>query len=125
MASGPVPGAGPLGQDSLADAPHFLLRNLSEAGPRDGLHGGKNSAHESGTAGPDVFGGVDERLERDAQRLVAGHIALPELFQRVARVLRARALRVEVGLLVAAAGDVVLEQPAQARLLVEAGEDRN
>src|SRR2546422_8169925 len=110
MASGPVPGAGPLGQDSLADAPHFLLRNLSEAGPRDGFYGGKNSAHEIGTAGPDVFvGGVDERLERDAQRLVAGHIALPELFQRVARILRARALRVKVGLLVAADGDVVLE----------------
>jgi hypothetical protein len=59
------------------------------------------------------------------QSLVAGHVALPELLQRVARVLRARALRVEVGLFVAAAGDVVLEQPAHARLLVEAREDRH
>src|SRR5207244_2191924 len=72
-----------------------------------------------------IIGGADARLERDAQRLVARHVALPELLERITRVLRARALGVEVGLLVAAAGDVVLEQPAQSRLLVEAREDRD
>src|SRR5438128_9255079 len=119
MASGPVPATRSGGQDRLADAPHFVVRHLAEAGPRDGLDGGKDSAHQVGTAGPDVLvGGVDQRLERDAERLVARHVALPELLQRVARVLRARALRVAVGLLVAVARAVVLQEPAEARLLV-------
>src|SRR5262249_33824653 len=124
--SGSASGPGALGQDRLADALHLVVGYVPEAGPGDGLHGGKDAAYQVGTARPDVLvGGVDERLERDAQRLVAAHLALPKLLQRIARVLRARALRVEVGLLVAAAGDVVLEQPSGAGLLVEAGEDRH
>src|SRR6266850_6030633 len=100
MVSGPVSGARSLAQDRLAYAPHFLLGHVTEARAGDGLHRREDSADQVGTAGADVLvGGVDERLEGDAQRLVATHVALPELLQRAARVLRARALRVEVRLL--------------------------
>ena len=55
---------------------------------------GKIPRTQIGPAGADVLvGRVDERLQRDAQRLVAGHVALPkQLLERIARVLAARAL---------------------------------
>src|SRR5437870_4850268 len=50
--SDPVPGAGTLGQERLAQARHFVLRDVPEAGPRDGLHRREDPAHQIGSAGP-------------------------------------------------------------------------
>src|SRR5688572_7807745 len=112
--------AGPVREDGLADAPDLVVRHVLEPGPRDGLDGREDAPHEVGPAGPHVLvGRVDERLEGDAKRVLARHVTPPELLQRVAGVLRARALRVVVRFLVTAARDVVLEEPADPRLLVE------
>src|SRR5437773_341079 len=120
MTSGARRVAGPVGADGLPHAAH-----LGEPGAGDQLHGGENAAHEVGAAGAHVLvGGVEERLERRPERLLARHVALPELLERVAGVAGAGALRVVVGLLVTATGDVVLEEPRDARLLVVTREDR-
>src|SRR5438034_2221396 len=126
MTSGARRVAGPVGEDRFTDAAHLVFGHLGEAGASDHLHGGKDAAHEVGAAGAHVLvGGVEERLERDPERVVARHVALPELLERVAGVVGAGALRVVVGLLVAATGDVVLEEPPDARLLVVARENRH
>src|SRR5213595_1871021 len=125
MTSGARRVAGPVGADGLPHAAHLVLGHLGEPGAGDQLHGGENAAHEVGAAGAHVLvGGVEERLERRPERLLARHVALPELLERVAGVAGAGALRVVVGLLVTATGDVVLEEPPDARLLVVTREDR-
>src|SRR3989475_4256631 len=126
MTSGARRVAGPVGEDRLPHSARLVLGHLGEAGAGDQLHGGKDPAHEVGAAGAHVLvGGVEDRLERGPERLLARHVALPELLERVAGVVGAGPLRVVVGLLVAAAGDVVLEEPPDARFLVVAREDRH
>src|SRR5437660_6040655 len=124
MTSGARRVAGPVGADRLPHAANLVLGHLGEPGAGDRLHGGEDAAHEVGAAGAHVLvGGVEERLERGPERLLARHVALPELLERVAGVAGAGALRVVVGLLVTATGDVVLEEPPDARLLVVTRED--
>src|SRR6058998_1144533 len=126
MTLGPRRVAGPVGEDRLPHSARLVLGHLGEAGAGDQLHGGEDPAHEVGAAGAHVLvGGVEDRLERGPERLLARHVALPELLERVAGVVGAGPLRVVVGLLVAAARDVVLEEPPDARFLVVAREDRH
>jgi len=121
----PVPTSSAL-EDRLAHAPDLVLGYVVEAAEADRLDGGEDAPHEIGPARPHVLvGGVDQRLEGHAQRGLPGHIPAPELLERVAGVLGPRALRVVVRLLVATAGDVILEEPAEPGLLVEACEDRD
>src|SRR5260370_26726322 len=113
-------------EDRLAVAPDLVLRGLREAGSRDGLHRGQDAAQQVRTAGAEVLvGRVDQGLDRDLERLVSAHVALEPLLPRFARVLATGALREIVGLLVAPAGYVVLEEPSHSRSLVEASEDRD
>src|SRR5439155_47872 len=85
MTSGARRVAGPVGADGLPHAAHLVLGHLGEPGAGDQLHGGENAAHEVGAAGAHVLvGGVEERLERRPERLLARHVALPELLERVA-----------------------------------------
>src|SRR5438445_599167 len=72
MTSGARRVAGPVGEDRFTDAAHLVFGHLGEAGASDHLHGGKDAAHEVGAAGAHVLvGGVEERLERDPERVVA------------------------------------------------------
>src|SRR5579875_2770065 len=72
-----------------------------------------------------VVGGVIKGLERHANRVLLGEPAAPQLLQRTAREEGPGADRVEVVLLVAAAGDVVGEDPAGLPVEVETGEERH
>src|SRR5437667_126062 len=76
MTSGPRRVAGPVGEDRLPHSARLVLGHLGEAGAGDQLHGGEDPAHEVGAAGAHVLvGGVEDRLERGPERLVAGPAA--------------------------------------------------
>src|SRR2546428_11898804 len=96
MTSGARRVAGPVGEDRLPRSARLVLGHLGEAGAGDQLHGGEDPAHEVGAAGAHVLvGGVEDRLERGPERLLARHFALPELLERVAGVVGAGPLRSE------------------------------
>jgi hypothetical protein len=90
----------------------------------DVLHGGEDAALEVGPAGAEILvGGVEQSLQRRPHRLVPAHVTAEPLLERVAGILAPGSLGEIVRLLVPAAGDVVLEQAAHPRSLVEARED--
>src|SRR5207245_11012806 len=79
-------------EDRLAVAPDLVLRGLREAASRDGRYRGQDAAQQVRTAGAEVLvGRVDQRLDRDLERIVSAHGALAPLRVRVALVLVAAA----------------------------------
>src|SRR4029453_1048270 len=116
--------ASPIGKNRLEMPADVVVDQIGDPGAADGLDGGEDAPLEIRPAGAEILvGGVKEGLQRRPHRLVAAHVPAEALLQRVARVLAPGALGEVVRLLVPAAGDVVLEQPAHPRPLVEAGED--
>src|SRR5262245_11120314 len=93
----------PVSQDGLAMAADLVLRDIAEPRARDRLHRGQDAAQEVRSARAQILvRGVDERLHGDAQGLLARHVALEALLERVARVLAPGPLGEVVRLLVAA-----------------------
>src|SRR4030095_15928760 len=113
-------------EDGLAVPADLVLRHLAEPRAGDGGHGGEDAPVEVRAAGAQVLvRGVHDGLDGHPEGLVLLQVAAEALLQRVARVLASRALGEVVGLLVAAARHVVLEEPPDAGALVEAREDRH
>ena len=71
-----------------------------------------------------LVGRVGERADRHRERVIARDVRVPDLLQRLASVQAARARRLELRLLVAAAGDVVLPDATDPAPRVVPGEDR-
>src|SRR5262249_6768262 len=113
-----------LAQDRLTVAADLVLRHLRQARSGDDPHPGVDAALEVGTPRAEFLAGAThEGLDAHPHRLVLRHLAPVALLEGVARVLAPGTLREVLRLLVATARDVVLEEPAYSRPLVEAGED--
>src|SRR5437868_15389592 len=92
----------------------------------DHCDGREDAAYEVGTAGPDVLvGGREQRGDREDDRVVGGEPFAPSRLDPVAGVNAARALRLEVELLVTATRHVVAENPSAFAGRVVAREERH
>src|SRR5918992_1278350 len=115
MALGPADRAGSLRDQLLEQRPYLRLGDLDESAAGDGRDRGEDVAHEIRASRPDIFvGGIEQRFDGDLHRLLARQVGPEAFLQRRACVLTTRAGGVVVVFLVTAAGDVVLENAAEA-----------
>ena len=106
----------PGGDDPVGDGRDLVVGQPAAAVGRDHVDHREDPAGQVGAAGGRVVvGGVVERLDDGRDAPVGVEVVAVELLERAAGEQRAGADRVEGRLLVAAAGDVVAEDPALAR----------